>query len=400
MDSTRSASQRTTRAVELRDGSLASYAIEPVALSAGIHGEVAVRAGDPALNAEVLRAVLEGERGAERDITVVNAAAAIYVGGRAESLAEGIARRRAGPRLRRGARVDGALRRGTRGPGRRRERAARGARGGHSSGASRSASRRCPRRRSSVASQSLPAAARLPGSAHATRRRGDRRAQAAIALGRHDPRAARASQDIVSCLRARRGCGALDPHRAGPLRRLARGHRRGSERRRACRSCARTSSSTATSCSRHGRTARTRCCSSSGRVRAADLAALHEQASELSLDAIVEVHDDAELEVALELGAPLDRDQQPRPGRLLASTSSARSSSSSAIPRGATVISESGILTARARAAPRRLGVDAVLVGEALMRADDPAAACRALAGSAFDGRLLTRALEPAPGAP
>jgi anthranilate phosphoribosyltransferase len=46
--------------------------------------------GDAAENARILRSVLDGEQGAARDIVLLNAAAAIYVGGRARDLHEGV----------------------------------------------------------------------------------------------------------------------------------------------------------------------------------------------------------------------------------------------------------------------------------------------------------------------
>jgi len=46
--------------------------------------------GDPQHNARIIRDILEGERGAARDIVLMNAAAAIYVGGLARDLHEGI----------------------------------------------------------------------------------------------------------------------------------------------------------------------------------------------------------------------------------------------------------------------------------------------------------------------
>ncbi len=53
-------------------------------------GHGAVGAGEPEANAEVTRRVLAGEPGTERAMTVLNAGAAIYVGGRAESVAAGV----------------------------------------------------------------------------------------------------------------------------------------------------------------------------------------------------------------------------------------------------------------------------------------------------------------------
>jgi anthranilate phosphoribosyltransferase len=50
-----------------------------------------LRGGDAAFNAEVIRRVLDGEPGAHRDIGVLNAAAALVVGGRAPDLRTGVA---------------------------------------------------------------------------------------------------------------------------------------------------------------------------------------------------------------------------------------------------------------------------------------------------------------------
>jgi indole-3-glycerol phosphate synthase len=108
------------------------------------------------------------------------------------------------------------------------------------------------------------------------------------------------------------------------------------------------------------------------------LAELHRQARELGLDVLVEVHDSAELEVALGTGADLigvnNRDLRDfsvdlgRTERLLAE-----------IPRDVTVVSESGIASAEQLCGLHEQGVQAVLVGESLMRAPDPEIALRAL---------------------
>ena len=115
-----------------------------------------------------------------------------------------------------------------------------------------------------------------------------------------------------------------------------------------------------------------------GALPPARLRALAEAAQEVSLDAIVEVHDERELEVALEADAGLivvnNRNLEDftvdvvRTFELL-----------ERIPPGRTVVSESGIHTRGHVARLEQSGVDAVLVGEALMRADDPRAACAAL---------------------
>ncbi|MEM7391237.1 MAG: anthranilate phosphoribosyltransferase, partial [Verrucomicrobiota bacterium] len=46
--------------------------------------------GEPADNAEIIKAVLAGEQGPRRDIVLINAAAAIVAGGQAETLSDGV----------------------------------------------------------------------------------------------------------------------------------------------------------------------------------------------------------------------------------------------------------------------------------------------------------------------
>jgi anthranilate phosphoribosyltransferase len=50
----------------------------------------ALRGGDAAQNAAIVKEVLEGETGARRDIVLLNAAAALWVAGAAADLAEGL----------------------------------------------------------------------------------------------------------------------------------------------------------------------------------------------------------------------------------------------------------------------------------------------------------------------
>ena len=106
---------------------------------------------------------------------------------------------------------------------------------------------------------------------------------------------------------------------------------------------------------------------------------LHE-AADLDLDALVEVHDERELEAALEVEADVlginNRNLADftvdieRTFELLAD-----------IPAGKTVVSESGFSTREQLDELERVGVDAVLIGETLMRADDIEQAVRELTG-------------------
>jgi anthranilate phosphoribosyltransferase len=79
-----------TRAVELRNGEIHEIEITPAALGLAEFPADAVGAAEPSESASIARAVLGGSTaGAERALVVANAAAAIYVGGKAPSLEEG-----------------------------------------------------------------------------------------------------------------------------------------------------------------------------------------------------------------------------------------------------------------------------------------------------------------------
>jgi anthranilate phosphoribosyltransferase len=80
----------STRVVELHDGSLETYDVTPAEVGLDPVPDGTVRAGSPDDNARVLRGVLAGEPGPERSLAVLNAAAAIQVAGRADSLADGV----------------------------------------------------------------------------------------------------------------------------------------------------------------------------------------------------------------------------------------------------------------------------------------------------------------------
>jgi indole-3-glycerol phosphate synthase len=115
----------------------------------------------------------------------------------------------------------------------------------------------------------------------------------------------------------------------------------------------------------------------------AELAALHREALALDLDVLVEVHDEEELTRALEV---VDADVIGINNRDLTDFSVHLDRTFdllSDVPAGKTVVSESGIHTREQLDDLERVGVDAVLVGESLMRAPDLEAACRELTGLA-----------------
>ena len=112
-----------------------------------------------------------------------------------------------------------------------------------------------------------------------------------------------------------------------------------------------------------------------------ELGRLYLETRALDLDALVEIHDEEELERALEIDADViginNRDltdftvDLSRTFDLLAD-----------VPAGKTVVSESGIVYREQVDELERVGVDAVLVGETLMRAGNPEFAVRELTGA------------------
>jgi indole-3-glycerol phosphate synthase len=113
-------------------------------------------------------------------------------------------------------------------------------------------------------------------------------------------------------------------------------------------------------------------------IERGELEDLYSGARELGLEVLMEVHDRAELHTALRTDCKLlginNRDLRDfsvdvrRTSELLGE-----------IPPDVTVVSESGIATAKQLRELQRQGVHGVLIGESLMRAADPAQALRAL---------------------
>lgn len=113
-----------------------------------------------------------------------------------------------------------------------------------------------------------------------------------------------------------------------------------------------------------------------------ELRRLYEDARSLDLDVLVEVHDEPELERALEV---VDADVIGINNRNLRDMTIDLQTTFellSAIPTGKVVVSESGISRREELEELERVGVDAVLVGSHLMKQPDIEAACRELTGS------------------
>jgi indole-3-glycerol phosphate synthase len=108
-------------------------------------------------------------------------------------------------------------------------------------------------------------------------------------------------------------------------------------------------------------------------LQAAPLQELAEIAASLGMAVLVEVHDADELNAALSLKTPLiginNRSLRSFETRLETTLELLKS-----VPADRIVVTESGILTPADVSVMRNAGVEAFLVGEAFMRADDPGA--------------------------
>ncbi len=107
---------------------------------------------------------------------------------------------------------------------------------------------------------------------------------------------------------------------------------------------------------------------------------LHALVTELGLDALVEVHDEAELDRALAAGATLVGVNQRDLVTFEVDTTRAMRVGRALSDRGDVVrVAESGVRGPDDAAALAKAGFDAVLVGESLVTSGDPAGAVRAL---------------------
>jgi anthranilate phosphoribosyltransferase len=80
----------TSQVVELRDGEVRDYAVDPKELGIASAPTEALVGGDPATNAELARRVLAGDPGPHRDVVCLNAGAGLVAAGMADDLAGGL----------------------------------------------------------------------------------------------------------------------------------------------------------------------------------------------------------------------------------------------------------------------------------------------------------------------
>ena len=79
-----------TTVCEFQNGWMKNYVITPEQFGLTRCAKQDLVGGSPAENAAITRAILAGEKGPKRDAVLMNAGAALYIGGKAESLADGI----------------------------------------------------------------------------------------------------------------------------------------------------------------------------------------------------------------------------------------------------------------------------------------------------------------------
>ncbi|WP_294393966.1 anthranilate phosphoribosyltransferase [uncultured Clostridium sp.] len=80
----------TTSVCELKDGNLKMYKINPEEYGITLANTEEIKGGTPKENAEIIKEVLKGKMGPQRDIVVLNSAAALYAAEIVDSLDEGI----------------------------------------------------------------------------------------------------------------------------------------------------------------------------------------------------------------------------------------------------------------------------------------------------------------------
>jgi len=80
-----------SRISEVRNNQVRTYTVRPEDFGLAPARIVDLQGGSAADNAEIIRSILKGERGPKRDIVVLNAAAAIAAGGKADDIAAGVA---------------------------------------------------------------------------------------------------------------------------------------------------------------------------------------------------------------------------------------------------------------------------------------------------------------------
>lgn len=79
-----------TTVCEIQDGWIRKYTLTPEQFGLTRCSREDLQGGTPAENAQITRDILNGERGPKRDAVLMNAGAALYIGGQAASMQDGI----------------------------------------------------------------------------------------------------------------------------------------------------------------------------------------------------------------------------------------------------------------------------------------------------------------------
>lgn len=79
-----------TTVCEFKDGWFKSYTIKPEDFGLTRCQKSDLRGGSPQENAAMTLAILHGEKGPKRDAVLLNAGASLYIGGKAETMGEGV----------------------------------------------------------------------------------------------------------------------------------------------------------------------------------------------------------------------------------------------------------------------------------------------------------------------
>jgi anthranilate phosphoribosyltransferase len=80
-----------TKVLECRDGRVHSFYVHPAEFGVPKASPAELHGGEPAQNAAIVRDVIAGKTGAARDVVLLNAGAALFVAGAADSVRDGIA---------------------------------------------------------------------------------------------------------------------------------------------------------------------------------------------------------------------------------------------------------------------------------------------------------------------
>ena len=79
-----------TKICEIKDGWFKSYTVKPEDFGFDRCAKDDLKGGSPAENAQITRDILSGKQGHQRNATLLNAGAALYIGGKADAIRDGV----------------------------------------------------------------------------------------------------------------------------------------------------------------------------------------------------------------------------------------------------------------------------------------------------------------------